>query len=378
MFVLAYSLYGRRMMHRSILIALFLGTWLACSADEAASGPGAGSTNDDGDGGTSPDGGPGPGPGDGVTSSTVNAELEGTWHTPCVKEGGIKWYGRGKLVIKSGVAAAEYFQYKDDPTCSDSAKLVVYWPTVTHSWKLDKAAKPVTLDKTFASSTIKLTDTELKGIWDQQSGCGPHAVDVAEDIQGKTCWNRFYPAAGGTVYDIIEIYGPDTFALGAQQPGRSGQTPETRPAVVDARLLYTREGTSDGFIEATVDGELVRAEKVPSTPSASDEFIQISAATAALPPWKTWVLQIPTQTGTFACKTSPVPTYINYGFTQDDLPVLWDTEQSGGNDCSITITKAATAPRELTEGTFSGVLGDGNGGSHNVTNGSFKIRRGQY
>jgi hypothetical protein len=363
------------MMHRSILIALFLGTWLACSDDSTSSGGGGPATTNGPDGGAPAEGGPRPG--DGVTSSVVNAELEGTWNTPCVNEAK-KWWGRTKLVIANGVATSEYFQYKDDPTCSDAAKLAIYWPTVTHSWRLDKAKKPVVLDKVLASSTIKVTDSELKGIWDQQSGCGPHALGVDEDIQGKTCWNRWYPAAGGTVYDIIEIYGPDAFALGAQQPGRVGQTPETRPTVVDARLLYTREGTTDGFIEATVDGQLVRADKAPSTPSASDEFIQISAATAATPPWKTWVLQIPTQTGTFTCKTSPVPTYINYGFTQDNLPVLWDTEQSGGNDCTITITKAATAPREVTEGTFSGVLGDGKAGGHNVTNGTFRIRRGQY
>ena len=94
-----------------------------------------------------------------------------------------------------------------------------------------------------------------------------------------------------------------------------------------------------------------------------------------MPPWKTWLLQLPTTAGTFTCKTAPSPTYINFGFTENNLPVLWDTEQKGADDCTITIAKAATASGETTEGTFSGVVGDGKGASHAITNGSFMIKR---
>ena len=105
-----------------------------------------------------------------------------------------------------------------------------------------------------------------------------------------------------------------------------------------------------------------------------DRIWRKSSPTELAPPWKTWLLGIPRAAGTYTCKTAPVPTYLNYGFTRDNLPVLWDTEQTGGNDCSVTITKAATGRGDTIEGTFSGVVGDGAGGAHPVTKGAFKIR----
>jgi hypothetical protein len=303
----------------------------------------------------------------------ANGDLEGTWITNCVPEAA-KWFGKFKLVITNGVATSTYVQYKSDSSCTDDSKIAVEWGVVTKDWTVgDRATKPTTLDRTMETDTIKITDSELKGIWDQQSGCGPHALGVAEDVRGKTCWNQYAPAAGGRVYDVIEIFDENNFSLGVHRPGQTGQTPETRPQV-DPRYVFTKEGAESGFIEASIDGELVRANQRPATPSVGDDGIEISAATPAMPPWKTWVLSMPRAVGQYTCKTAPWPSFINYGFTQDNLPVLWDTEQSGGNDCSITVTKAATGRGDTIEGTFSGVVGDGKGNGHNVTNGSFKVR----
>ena len=95
-----------------------------------------------------------------------------------------------------------------------------------------------------------------------------------------------------------------------------------------------------------------------------------------IPPFDTWTIQLPNAVGTYTCEGTAIPTFLNYAFVDTDgSTVLWDTEQSGGADCTVTVERAAPEVGDVIEGTFSGVLGDGLGNGHMVTGGSFRIRR---
>ena len=84
---------------------------------------------------------------------------------------------------------------------------------------------------------------------------------------------------------------------------------------------------------------------------------------------------MPNAVGTYDCEDDSINAYINFGFTEDNLPVLWDTEQDGGAGCTITVTKAADAVGDTIEGTFAGTLGDGDGAGHAASAGSFRLVR---
>jgi|GEM_PF-4175203 len=315
--------------------------------------------------------------GDVKVDNPLFASLLGEWVVPCRVAGG-PYYGVSHLKVTPTSIEHTYTQYEGDPTCSDESKKINTFYIEDSSWIIGAPfGEGLALDMVLREATVAIIDETVKAIWDRDSGCGPFEVGQVKDVSGMSCYGTWRPEAGATYYTIISIQG-DRFYVGLPASGDT-RSEATRSTTLDPGGVWQRVGVTpgSGFIEGTIKGATYLAEKNAAARAVQNEHIQIGATTEAVTPWETWVINVPNAEGTYACDDESINAYLNFGFTDDNLPVLWDTEQSGGAGCYIIVTKAAPAVGDTIEGTFSGTLGDGSGTGHDATSGSFRIVRAQ-
>lgn len=270
-----------------------------------------------------------------------------------------------------------YFQYRGDTTCSNESMKVAKVYFEDAQWSVGEAyGDGFKLDRTFGKGTITVYDSALKNIWDRDSGCGPYTLGADYDSSNQTCWGFWQPKPGEKYYDIVNKVG-EGFTVGLPASGNQ-KTEATRPTRLHTVIYYRKGGPAAGFIEGTIAGGKVRAEKRVAAREAPMGHLQLGATTKDVTPWETWILNVPNVLGSHSCEDKGKDVYINYGFNMGSTPVLWDTKVKGGGACTITVTKTAAAVGDTIEGTFVGTLGDGNAaspGSHPVESGSFKVPR---
>jgi len=345
----------------------------ACGDDPKSSDASDSISNADGDTSTSETGSDTAG--DVIINDSVFASLLGEWVVPCRIAGG-PYYHVGHLKVTPTSIENTNTQYLGDPTCSDESKKINTIYVEDSAWNIGAPfGEGLELDMVLREATVAIIDETVKTIWERESGCGPFEVGQVKDVSGMSCYGFWRPEVGATYYTIISIQG-DTFYFGAPASGDM-RTEATRSTVLDRGGVWQRVGATpgSGFIEGTIAGETYRAEKNTAARLVQREHIQIGATTEAVTPWETWIINVPNEAGTYSCEDASINAYLNFGFTEANLPVLWDTEKSGGADCIISITKAAPAVGDTIEGTFGGTLGDGSGTGHDATEGSFSIVR---
>lgn len=303
----------------------------------------------------------------------TGAALIGEWEFPCNAAGG-GYFEQTLMTITATTITQTYTQHKGDSTCSDDSKLALEMHIDDSAWWIGAAfGQGFALDRVLAKASIKILDQGVKSYWDANAGCGPFNLGETKDVSAMRCFGFWYPAVGGTYYTIISVQN-DMLQFGREG---GGESEATRPQNLDLVRVFRRVGATspDGFITGEIRGGEYRAEFNAKGRLVQNGHIQIGASTRAVTPWETWVINMPNAVGRYDCDDDGINAYINFGFTEENLPVLWDTEQSGGAGCTIVVTKAAPAVGDTIEGTFEGTLGDGQGNGNRAGNGSFQIVR---
>jgi hypothetical protein len=129
-------------------------------------------------------------------------------------------------------------------------------------------------------------------------------------------------------------------------------------------------GVSEDFVEATVDGESILVEQEGEAYVEMDSFTdQSQLYISACDGFTCFQFITPPAVGTYPCGDDAILAYSD----ADENEYAAGGEDGG--DCMITITSFGCVGHRIT-GTFSGTLPDGNGGSAEITSGSFDVPRG--